>query len=142
MITLDTSGLLALFDRKDPYHAACVEVYTTDAGPAIIPAAILAEVGWFLEDRRRFAPQLLRTFLADLSDGAYAVEWSSDDVRRIAHLVERYNDLPLGVADAAVVACAERRGGRMMTTDAHFSQVVERDPTVRIEVLPTRRGES
>jgi predicted nucleic acid-binding protein len=142
VITLDTSGLLALFDRKDPYHAACVEAYTTDGGPAIIPAAILAEIGWFLEDRRRFAPQLLRTFLADLSEGAYAVEWSNDDVGRIAYLVERYDDLPLGVADAAVVACAERRGGRVLTTDGHFSQVVERDPTVRIAVFPALRGET
>ena len=142
MITLDTSGLLALFDRKDSHHAACVQVYTADSGPAIVPAAILAEIGWFLEDRRRFPPQLLHTFLGDLADGAYAVEWIDEDSVRIAALVERYDDLPLGVADAAVIACAERHGGNVLTTDRHFSQVVGRDPTIHITVLPTVAGEA
>lgn len=136
MITLDTSALLALFDTKDSYHVACVEAFTGDEGPAIIPAAILAEVGWFLEDRRRFPPRVLLAFLEDLAEDAYSVEWSDEDVGRIAHLVQRYADLPLGIADAAVIACAERRGGNLLTTDGHFSQVVTRDPTVRIRVFP------
>jgi uncharacterized protein len=141
MITLDTSGLLALFNRQDPYHQACVEVYRSDRGPAIIPAAILAEIGWFLEDRRRFSPQQLHTFLVDVVEGAYVVEWNDGDTRRIAHLVDRYADLPLGVADAAVIACAERRGGGVLTTDAHFSEVVARDPTIHIVVLPVSGNE-
>jgi uncharacterized protein len=137
VITLDTSGLLALFDRNDSNHVACVQVFSADSGPAIVPAAILAEIGWFLEDRRRFPPQLLNIFLTDLVDGAYAVEWAHGDVVRIAALVERYGDLPLGIADAAVIACAERYGGNVLTTDRHFSQVVGHDPTARITVLPT-----
>jgi uncharacterized protein len=136
VITLDTSGLLALFDRKDSRHADCVRVYRADSGPAIIPAAILAEVGWFLEDRRRFPPQPLHTFLADLAAGAYGVEWADEDLIRIAALVVRYDDLPLGIADAAVIACAERNGGNILTTDRHFSEVVGRDPTIHITVLP------
>jgi predicted nucleic acid-binding protein len=142
VITLDTSGLLALFDRKDPYHAACVQVYAADAGAAIIPAVILAEIGWFLEDHRRFRRRHLHTFLADLNAGAYGVEWTGEELPRIASLVERYDDLPLGVADAAVIACAERHGGNVLTTDGHFSQVVERDPTIHITVLPTPSGEA
>jgi uncharacterized protein len=139
---LDTSGLLALFDRKDSYHAACIQVFAADSGSAIIPAAILAEIGWFLKDRRRFPALSLHTFLADLAARAYAVEWAEGDSVRIADLVDRYDDLPLGVADAAVIACAERHGGNVLTTDRHFSLVMERDPTIRITVLPTPWGEA
>lgn len=60
MITLDTSGLLAVLHRRDPDHVACRRVIEDDGGPFIVPAAILGEVGWFLEqrfplDRRHFS---------------------------------------------------------------------------------------
>lgn len=136
MITLDTSGLLALFDRKDPFHAACLATFRADSGPAIISAAILSEVGWFLADRRRFSSVLEVSFLGDLVAGAYEVDWNTADLERIAILVDRYNDLPLGIADASVIARAERHGGLLLSTDRHFASVIERDPTVRIRVLP------
>jgi predicted nucleic acid-binding protein len=38
--------------------------------------------------------------------------------------VWRYADLPLGFADASVIACAERHGGRVLTLDLrHFGVV-------------------
>ena len=46
MITLDTSALLALLDRGDPDHASCVDALTQEHRPYLIPAGILAEVGY------------------------------------------------------------------------------------------------
>jgi hypothetical protein len=40
-----------------------------------------------------------------------------------------------------VIACAERHGGNVLTTDRHFFEVVERDPTIHITALPTLRGD-
>ncbi len=114
---------------------ACLEVLKDDGGPLIIPAAILAEIGWFLEDRRRFPLQDLHTFLADLVSGAYEVVWTQENLGRIAALVDRYRDLPLGIADASVIACAERRGGQVLATDEHFS-IVARDRNTGITVQP------
>ncbi|HET8680754.1 MAG TPA: PIN domain-containing protein [Micromonosporaceae bacterium] len=47
------------------------------------------------------------------------------DWLRIADLVERYADLPLGAVDASVVACAERLGvDEIATVDRrHFTIV-------------------
>jgi predicted nucleic acid-binding protein len=124
VITLDTSGLLALLWRQDPDHDACRRVIEEDGGPFIIPAAILSEVGWFLE--QRLPSRVERAFLGDIRDGAYAVDWTHTDVIRVLQLTEKYDDLPLGLANAAVVACAERYRGRVLTVDRRYFSVVAR----------------
>lgn len=61
--------------------------------------------------------------------GFYTVEsMMLADIARAADLVEKYADLPLGTADACVVALAERLGiTRVATLDTrHFSVVKPR----------------
>jgi predicted nucleic acid-binding protein len=129
MITLDTSGLIALFDVKDHHHASCVDALRQSRGARIIPAAILAELGWFLE--QRFPPTVEQALLDDIEQGAYTTDWNSQDVVRIRALTARYQDLPLGLSDAAVIACAERHGGMVLTTDfRHFSVVARGERTI------------
>jgi predicted nucleic acid-binding protein len=43
-----------------------------------------------------------------------------------------YAELPLGFADAAVVACAERSRGRVLTLDLHDFVVVARAGSITI----------
>jgi predicted nucleic acid-binding protein len=40
--------------------------------------------------------------------------------------------MPLGFADAAVIACAERRGGKVLTYDQRHFSVVAREGTIQI----------
>lgn len=133
VITLDTSGLLAAIRRQDPHHAACLAVLGEDRGPYLLSTAILGEIAWMIETMLPFAVQ--SAFLRDLGDAAYTLSWEDRDIRRIKQLTERYRDLPLGISDAAVVACAERHGGRVLSTDwRHFSVVARGEGT--ITVLP------
>lgn len=65
-------------------------------------------------------------FLGDLASGAFTVEpVAAADWLRIAELVVRYCDLPLGTVDASVVAAAERLGVTDITTidRGHFTVV-------------------
>lgn len=129
LITLDTSAVIPLLDRRDPDHKRVRAAFIDDGGPYLVPAWILAEVGYIVEQRLK--TRALDVFLADLETGAFAFECGGEDVRRIRELVSRYADLPLGVADAAVIACAERNGGRVLTLDADFAVVAkERKITV------------
>ena len=41
--------------------------------------------------------------------------------------MSRYAALPLGFADAAIVACAERNGGIVLTFDRGALQAISRD---------------
>jgi predicted nucleic acid-binding protein len=124
MLTLDTSGLLAVLDRQDAYHAPCADVFEADPGPFLISTAVLSEIAWLLEVR--FPPSVEDRVLQNIRDGALSLDWHAHDVERIQELIRKYHDLPLGVADAAVVACAERRGGRILTTDFRHFPIVAR----------------
>jgi predicted nucleic acid-binding protein len=130
VITLDTSGLLALLNRRDPDHARALGVLEGDAGPYIVPAGIVAEITYMIEQRLGLGP--LDLFLQDLESGAYSFDCGQADLPRIRALVTRYADLPLGFADASVVACAERSGGRVLTLDVRDFGVVARAGTLQI----------
>jgi predicted nucleic acid-binding protein len=132
VITLDTSGLLALSNRRDPDHARSKAALTHDPGPYLVPAGILAEVTYMLE--QRLGLRVLELFLEDLISGAYTLDCGADDLGRIRQLVREYADLSLGFADAAVVACAERNGGTVLTLDLRDFGVLAR--AGRIRVLP------
>lgn len=132
MITLDTSCLLALLNREDPNHHRSLEALARDLGPYLVPAGILAEVSYMVE--QLLGLDSLDHFLSNLQSGAYTLECGEEDLPRIRTLVRRYADLPLGFADAAVVACAERSGGRVLTLDVRDFGVVAREGA--IQVLP------
>ena len=60
-----------------------------------------------------------------------AAEW-----RRIRVLMNQYGDTPMDLADASLVAAAERRGLRkIFTVDGHF-RVYRLDGTHAFEVVP------
>lgn len=124
--------MFATLDRNDADHRPVVGCLRSDPGPYVIPAGILAEVGYLVE--RRLGLRVLDAVLADIESGAYALDCGEDDLARIRDLLVRYGDLPLGFADAAVIACAERCGGRVLTLDQRDFGVVAGEGT--IELLP------
>ena len=132
MLTVDTSALVALANRREPHHARVRDALLSDRGPYIVPAGILAEVAYMLSARA--GNVALTAFLADLDEGAYTLDCGEHDMPRIAELVARYADLPLGFADAAVVACAERSGGRVLSLDRRDLDVVARGTD--LDVVP------
>ncbi len=130
MITLDTSGLYALANRRDRHHAAAVKALETDPGPYLVPAGILAEVAYLFE--QRLGLPVLDSFLADLISGSYSLDCGESALPRTRELVQRYADLELGFADASVVACAERHRGRVLTFDRRDFGAVAAEGTITL----------
>lgn len=130
VITLDSSGLIAMLNFKNPDHDRVQVVVLSDPGPFVVPAGILSEVAYLIEERCRFA--VLDDFLADLDTGELTLDCGDQDLPRLRYLVRRYADLPLGFADAAVIACAERRAGRVLTLDRRHFGVVAREGTISL----------
>ena len=124
MIIIDTGPLYAYIDRRDRHHAASLDLLRRHPGPLVVPMLCLAEVAYFIGKRLDAATEI--RFLGDVTAGAFQVEpVHPADWLRIADLVARYRDFPLGTVDASAVACAERLGiTRVATTDVkHFSAV-------------------
>jgi uncharacterized protein len=122
VITLDTSGIYALLDRREKHHEATKDALLAHRRPYLVPAGILGELAYLVE--RTLGGRVLDAFLGDVERGGYIIECGEDDIPRIRELTRRYSDLPLGFADSAVIACAERRSGHVLTLDLrHFGVV-------------------
>jgi predicted nucleic acid-binding protein len=132
LITLDTSGIFALLNRNDSDHERVKGALFEDRGPYLVPAGILAEIGYMVEER--LGVKALENLLLDLESGGLTLECGEEDLPRIRELVGRYADLPLGFADASVISCAERNGGQVLTLDHRYFGVVAGEG--RITPLP------
>ena len=132
LITLDTSGLFALLNRGDTDHERVKGALFEDRGPYLIPAGILAEIAYMVEER--LGARALESLLLDLESGGFTLECGEEDFPRIRELARRYEDLPLGFADASVISCAERYGGQVLTLDLRHFGVVAAEG--RITPLP------
>jgi predicted nucleic acid-binding protein len=132
VITLDTSAMYALLNRRDRAHEAAVLAFEGDPGPYLVPTATLGEIAFLVEER--LGVRVLDLLLADLESGAYTIDCGETDLGRTRELVARYADLSLGFVDAAVIACAERSGGRVLTFDLRDFGVVAAEG--KITILP------
>ena len=117
-MTLDTSIVFALLNRKDPNHQRVKNTLLTYTPPYLIPTGVLAEIAYLLEQRLGF--YALDAFLNDLQAGVFRLEHDPVDLGRAHEIARQYQNLDLGLSDALVIACAERHGGLVMSLDRHF----------------------
>ncbi len=124
MILVDTSGLLANYDRSDRHHDAVVRALEQPQRRILSPF-VLAELDYLVE---RIAGQ--RAELAVLDDvvrGVYELQaFDSAAVDAASVVLRRYANLRLGLADASIVVLAERYACYdVLTLDQrHFRAVV------------------
>jgi uncharacterized protein len=114
-LVADSGALYALYDRDDRYHAGAVKTIKRNKGAIIIPTVILSEVDYLLREFLGIQAEL--DFIDAINSGIYTLEpFTSSDARRCRDLVASYRDLDIGLADAAVLATAERLGVRNIFT--------------------------
>ena len=124
MIVADTGAMIALFDRSDRHHDAVRLLYEGDPDAWLLPWAVLPEIDYLVATHLGSRAEDL--WLADVSSGAFAVEWGrQEDLEVAERLCRRYKTLRLGLVDAIVIATAERlRVDAIATLDLkHFGAV-------------------
>jgi predicted nucleic acid-binding protein len=128
--------LYAYIDGDDAYHAASLELLETHPGPLIVPTLVLTEVAYLVSTRLGWQPEV--RLLGDVAAGNFTLEpVHSSDLVRMAELVARYHDLPLGTVDASVVAAAERLNVTdIATVDRRHFTVVRPAHADAFELLP------
>jgi uncharacterized protein len=121
VIVIDTGPVVAAANRKDDYHKQCVELLQEFPGPLLLPAPLITEIGYMLHSRAGSKAEA--DFLRDVADSVYElVQVTAADATRAADLVEQYSSLPLGTADALVVA--RFRAVNIATLDHRHFRVV------------------
>jgi hypothetical protein len=118
VVLVDASALVALLDRSDAHHEACIEALEkiTDQLVTVLPA--LTEAAHLLGDSPRAVDAIFDMVDDDAIDVA-PIE--SPDLKRMKALMRKYRDLPMDFTDAALVRVAEReKVNRILSFDAHF----------------------
>ena len=110
---------MAVFDRSDRHHASCVERLRSLRLPLLTVWPVLTEAVYLLG----FSPVAQHALLQMVDVGTVKlVTLDGGDVPRMAELMLKYRDLPMDMADAALVRVAEReRLTRIFTLDRGFS---------------------
>jgi predicted nucleic acid-binding protein len=124
VIVADTGPLVAAMDAGDPAHARVAAFLATNREVIVIPAPVIAEVGYFVG--QRLGAVVEAAFVRQIGQGTIQVEaMVPADYLRMADLITQTADFPLGVVDAAIVALAERRAiATVLTLDlGHFAAV-------------------
>jgi hypothetical protein len=119
-LLVDTSGLLVYLDADSQDHAACAAIVDGEDDLVLSPF-VLAEADNLITSRMggKAAAQLL----ADVAEGAYQLApFDRRDVQAAGVVLQRFDDLGVGLTDASLVVLADRHeSGRVLTFDhRHF----------------------
>jgi predicted nucleic acid-binding protein len=136
VLIVDTGVLLAAADNADADHDACARLLEDETGPLVTTALVIAETAYLIG--RQLGARAEARFFRAIADGDVHVEsLTAADDHRIADLVERYTDLPLGGTDASLIVIAERLDpSRIATLDRRHFTVVRPDHVNAFELIP------
>ncbi len=141
MIVVDTSGVLAVKDEAHPSHGAVAELLRGPTQSLLLSPLVLAECDYMLATR--LGDAAAREFLGEVADGAYQlVDFDSGDLATANGVIDRYQDLAIGAADASLVVIAARyETTRILTFDQrHFRAVAPLWGAANFTLLPTDEG--
>jgi predicted nucleic acid-binding protein len=134
LAVVDAGPLYAAADADDLDHERSLRALSRPDLRLVVPALVVAEATYFVG--RRLGAPAESAFLRGI--GALDVEGpSGEDFVRMAQLVERYANFPLGGTDASLMALAERLQAPIVVTldRRHFAAVRPRHRDA-FELLP------
>jgi len=129
----DTGAILALLDRDDRWHRACVEEFKALRLPLLTTAAILTELFHMVEDSAGEVAAAWRF----VRSGALEVRTIDDsDLPALESLMLKYRDRPMDFADATLVQLARReRLSTVFSVDRDF-EIYRIDGRRRFRIVP------
>ena len=122
---LDTGPLVAFFDRSDADHEWAKEHWAQAPVPLLTCEAVLAEAAFLLREHAGLpGHKVLALFERKVVTAPFGLE---DHAGPVAHLMEKYDDQEMQLADACLVRMSElHRDCRVFTLDRQDFQVYRR----------------
>jgi uncharacterized protein len=124
MLIVDTGPLVAYLNRNDPDHARCAELLESRPGNLLVTPYVVVET-CYLVGKYVGAEAEINLVEALAIGDLVQVDIEAADLTRMAGLMRQYIGFPLGVAEASVIAVAERLKAREVATlgQRHFRAV-------------------
>jgi len=135
---VDTGAILALLDRDDEWHHACVEAFRSVSFPLLTTEAVMTEVFHLsIRDFGRIGPAW-DLFDADTVTLASLTDADLPDIRT---LMSQDDDYPMDFADATLVHVANRESmSLILTIDHNDFETYRLAGNRRFTVRPSRRA--
>lgn len=131
---VDTGPIVAILNKSDLHHAACVEQLRQIRGPLLTCWPVLTEAVWLLR-RQRTA---VRTLLASFDGKPFSMlPLNQTDLSETAAILEKYENLGMQLADASLAYLANREGIELIfTLDRRNLSVMRLPRGKRFRVIP------
>ena len=116
-VLCDTGPLVALYSPHDAAQRACREALDAYQGKLLTTWPVITEAIYMLprQDQRELLWELI------LRGGVEISQIEPPDIKRIHELMAKYADVGMDLADASLVAVAERlRVRHIFSLDSHF----------------------
>jgi hypothetical protein len=115
---IDAGPIIALFDRSDNYHFKAMAFMKRFNGNLLTTWPVVTEVSHMLD----FSVKTQINFLKWIDRGGLEIlELSSIDLIRIIELSEKYDDVPMDLADASLIVASETKGiNEIISIDSDF----------------------
>jgi len=134
---IDTGAILAILDRTDRWHEACVDTFQQLRLPLLTSEAVLTELFHLAGDSRaemEAAWALVRSGMIVMATIENA------ELRDVHTLMSRYWDRPMDFADATLVYLAKRESlTTILTVDRADFDTYRIEGRRRFRVLPAKR---
>ena len=135
MLLVDTSGLLAFYDRGEEHHDGAERVLLRPQRRLLSPF-VLDELDYLVAQIGGQSAEAL--VLQDVEEGRYELApFGATDVAAARRIIERYADQQLGLADASIVVLAERHACLdVLTLDQRHFRAISGPGGRRFRLLP------
>ncbi|HME58126.1 MAG TPA: PIN domain-containing protein [Terracidiphilus sp.] len=116
---VDTSFLVAVYNKSDFHHSRCMRVHQTLEQPLATCEAVIAESIHLL----RYAPGAAEAILASIEEGVLEIPFKLNEAAgKVQAILRKYRDTPADFADACLIAMADELDtGDILTLDSDFA---------------------
>jgi hypothetical protein len=138
MILTDAGPLVAILDRGESDHDACVACLAELTGPMLTTWPAFTEAMYLLDEAGGWRAQHALWHLVAQGDLEIALQ-GPEQHHRLRALMDKYQDRPMDLADASLVALAEERGLRdIFTLDREDFQTYRLNRRQTFRLWPSR----
>jgi predicted nucleic acid-binding protein len=134
-VLVDAGPLIALLDQSDPHHDVCGKTLRSIRDPLVTVWPVFTEAMYLLRfswDGQEALWEMVAT------EAVRLLPVDEADIPRMRELMRKYRDLPMDLADAALVRVAERENlRRIFTLDRRDFLVYRPSRLGRFSLLPT-----
>lgn len=134
MILVDAGPLVAIFHADDQNHDRCVRALRSLSGPLTTVWPVLTEAMYLLSFSWEAQAALWEMIETEV---LVILALDRGDTARMKELMRKYRDLPMDLADAALVRVAEReRVRRVFSLDRRDFTVYRPEKIGRFSIIP------